>query len=104
MTAAEVKAKILAETGGRHHFEYAPTIDLRASLVEPELREYLNIDTNIPEMLWHVFEEEPKEKKGYSIVFDENADAFGLAVRDIKNGVDVCLGCDGTFLQTLESM
>jgi hypothetical protein len=53
--------------------------------------------------LWLVLEEDPKDRKGYKIVFDETKRQFGLAMTQ-RNGPDFLLGFYGTFMDTLESM
>ena len=104
MTAAEVKAKIHAEIGDRWAFKNAHGVDLRTCLVEPELREYCDWqEKTIPERLWLVLEEHPKERDGYSIIYDEQLNRFGLAMHTTK-GQDMCIGFYGSFMETLEGM
>ena len=104
MIAAELKSKIHAEIGDRWSFRNAHGVDLRECLVEPEQREYCDCqEVKFTEKLWLVLEEDPKEKKGYSIVFSESANMFGLAIRTDKD-VDMCIGFYGSFMETLEGM
>ena len=104
MTATEVKAKIHAEIGDRWSFKNAHGVDLPSCLVEPELRVYCDWqETPIPDKLWLVLEEDPKEKKGYAIVYDDVIDAFGLAIATDKTRA-MCIGYYGSFMETLEGM
>ena len=103
MTPAEVTAKIHTEIGDRWTFKNAHGVDLRASLVEPELREYCDTEGKNPEKLWLVLEEDPKGRKGYKIVYSEEMKMFGLAIRTTK-GQDMCIGYYGSFMETLEGM
>jgi hypothetical protein len=72
-------------------------------LVEPELREYCDWQEKNFEKLWLVLEEDPKERKGYKIVYSEAEDLFGLAIRTNKEQ-DMCIGYYGSFMETLEGM
>lgn len=104
MTATELRAKIEAEIGERWAFKNAHGVDLRTCLIEPQEREYCDYqETKFPEKLWLVLEEDPMGKKGYSIVFSESADMFGLAIRTDKH-IDMCIGFYGSFMETLEGM
>jgi hypothetical protein len=71
--------------------------------VTPEKRTYINGMNGEKIELWLVLEEDPKERKGYKIIFDETQGIFGLATTQ-QGGPDVFIGIYGTFMETLESM
>ncbi len=104
MTPEEIKSRIQTEIGDGWELEYPHGIELRRCLVEPELREYMDAEENImPGKIWLVLEEDPSEHKGYSIVYNESEDAFGLAIATLQ-GKNMCIGLYGTFLETLNNM
>jgi hypothetical protein len=104
MTPAQVKAKILTEIGDRWDFKNAHGVDLRTCLVEPELRDYYDHNqVEPPEKLWLVLEEDPTHHRGYSIIYDEGEDMFGLAIRTQTHKA-LCIGLYGSFMETLEAM
>ena len=104
MTAEEIKLKVRAEIGDGSRIEHPPAhwVDLKRCLeclVEPELREFYDTsEKKLPWKLWVVFEEDPLTHKGYSIVYDESEDTFGLAMKEML------IGLYGTFLETLNGM
>jgi hypothetical protein len=104
MTSAQVKARIIAEIGDKWDFKNAHGVDLRTCLVEPELRDYYDHNqTEPPEKLWLVLEEDPAQHRGYSIIFDEHENMFGLAIKtQAQKGM--CIGLYGSFMETLEAM
>ena len=53
--------------------------------------------------LWLVLEEDPDNKSGYKIVFDEGSNRFGLAIRG-DGKFDTFIGFHGSFTETLKGM
>jgi hypothetical protein len=104
MKPCEVTALIVQEIGSDWSHTTAHGVDLRAYLVPPERRTYLDpMDDARTFDLWCVMEEHPTTHTGYKIVFDERDRTFGLAMTD-QNGRDVFLGSYGTFMETLDAM
>jgi hypothetical protein len=103
MNAEEVAALVKAEIGDQWEQSNAHGVDLRTCIVTPEKKSYTDGVGEKAYELWLVLEEDPKERKGYKIVFDHEQRLFGLATTQ-RNGPDVFLGFYGTFLETLESM
>jgi hypothetical protein len=103
MNAEEVAALVRAEIADRWEQSNAHGVDLCACIVTPEKKAYIDVGNGKAYELWLVLEEDPKERKGYKIVFDDAEHRFGLATTQ-KNGPDVFLGFYGTFMETLESM
>lgn len=72
-------------------------------LIPPIKEKYAeSINTSKYFYLWTVLEEDPEEKKGYTIFYDEVRNDFGLGTHT-NNGL-VYLGNCGTFIETLNSM
>jgi hypothetical protein len=104
--AAEVRKRIEDEIGKDWT---RSNVDLRRCLLrEPVLTTYTNsfFDPAKPKdrrnrkqiKLWLVLEEDPLEKNGYKIVYDDREDLFGLACDG------VFIGFGGNFINTLEGM
>ncbi len=104
MTPAEISALILKEIKNDWDHTNAHGVALRACLVAPELRSFVDVmDSSQIWRLWLVLEENPISRDGYKVVFDERAGVFGLATAD-ECGPDCYLGPYGSFLQALDSM
>jgi hypothetical protein len=103
MNSQNIRSLIENEIGGNWDQSNAHGIDLRTCLVTPERRRYIDAGGRETIELWLVLEEDPSERKGYKIVFDESAGRFGLATTQ-QNGPDVFLGLYGSFMKTLEAM
>ena len=103
MNAKEVAALVEIEIGDRWGQSNAHGVDLCSCIMMPEKKTYTNWNGIGTIDLWLVLEEDPKDRKGYKIVFDETKREFGLAITQ-KNGPDFFLGFYGTFMDTLESM
>jgi len=72
-------------------------------LITPVKEKYLNgIDSNKHFYLWTVLEEDPKDKKGYTIFYDEERNDFGLGTH--TNEGLIYLGNYGSFSETINSM
>ena len=78
--------------------------NLNDHLVFPSKEKYVDVDSNDTIYLWTVLEENPKEKDGYTIVFDEDCNDFGLGMHT-KNGL-MYLGkfVGSSFVETLNAM
>jgi hypothetical protein len=103
MTAEEIEELAGKEIGNRWKESNAHGVDLRTCLVKPEKKTYMHPISVERIDLWLVLEEDPKEQKGYKIVFDETGQQFGLAITEI-NGRSIYLGPYGTFMETLGAM
>lgn len=76
-------------------------------LVDPTQREYYNDFQNKVEKHWVVFDEEPlSHQDGYQIVYSEEHDEFGLAVKtsNTKPNMGTLVGWYGSFVSTLNGM
>ena len=103
MNAKEVTALVEMEIGDRWEQSNAHGVDLRSCIVTPEKKTYTQWPGGKTIDLWLVLEEDPKDRKGYKIVFDETKRQFGLAMTQ-RNGPELFLGFYGTFMDTLEAM
>lgn len=104
MTADQVRQRVLAEIGDQWEKSNAHGVDLRKCLVDPEKHKFRNgCDENVFLDLWLVLEEDPGNKSGYKIVYDEEDDNYGLAMSDVRHGLTY-IGTYGTFMETLQSM
>lgn len=101
--AKEVTAIINAEIGENWNQSNAHGVDLHTCILPPEKKTFTDVTSGKVCELWLVLEEDPKERKGYKIVFDDAKGLFGLATAQI-DGPDLFLGLYGSFLETLESM
>ena len=106
MTSEAVTRLVEAEIAGNWGRSNLHGVNLKDFLVPPKLRQYT--DGFQPEnqmSLWLVLEEDPVNKSGYKIIFDEQSGLFGLAVCGIEWDVrDVFIGYHGRFLDTLKGM
>ena len=76
----------------------------RCLLAVPERRTFLDsFDENSPIELWLVLEEQPDDQSGYEIVYNEDRDIFGLAIKGSRDSA-VLIGYYGSFLETLAGM
>jgi hypothetical protein len=104
MTSLEVKNRIEQEIGCKWEHSNAHGVDLRTCLVHPERQRFLDCaDEGRAVDLWLVLEEDPKTRRGYKIVFDEDNGMCGLSIAD-QNGRAVFLGYYGDFITTLDAM
>jgi hypothetical protein len=108
MTSEAVRQLVEREIAGNWDQTNAHGCDLRRCLVTPVLTEYRNLGVIPPAdppgtiWLWLVLDESPEDRSGYKIVFDEEAEMFGLAFRSSDG--DVFLGYYGSFLNTYAGM
>lgn len=81
--------------------------NIQQHLVDPTLKDYYNDFQNKVEKHWVVLDEDPKNPKdGYQIIYSEEHDEFGLAVKtsNTKPNVGTLVGWYGSFVSTLNSM
>ncbi|MBI4978353.1 MAG: hypothetical protein HZC28_12810 [Spirochaetes bacterium] len=103
MNPYEVKERIYVEIKD-WHITNVDGCSLDMYLVEPEkapIKCTFNGVTTTE--YWIVFEEDPVNRTGIKIFYNEEDDMFGLAKPD-ESGDIVSLGHYGTFLNTLEAM
>ena len=103
MNAKEVTAIINEEIGDNWNLSNAHGVDLNTCLLTPEKKTFTDFPSGKICELWLVLEEDPKERKGYKIVFDDTKGLFGLST-DQQEGPDLFLGFYGSFIETLKSM
>jgi len=104
MTPQEVRSRVEEEIGENWALSNAHGIELSRCLVTPQKGRYRDsFHEGQTIELWLVLEEDPVARKGYKIVYDEDADKFGLAVADDRSA-GVFLGLYGSFLETLSGM
>jgi hypothetical protein len=101
MKSEEITKLIEEEIKGNWPQPNPHDVDLKKSLVVPPVKQVFkdSFNDNKEIDMWLVLEEDPDEKNGYKIVFDEKEKQFGLAT---SNGVFI--GFYGTFLATLNGM
>ena len=103
MNATEVTRLIESEIGEDWDRSNAHGVDLKVCLVPPALCRFENCFNPVDSIeLWLVLEEDPQNKGGYMIVFDDSTREFGLAIHGTDQ--DVSLWSYGSFLDTLEGM
>lgn len=104
MTPAQVRQTVLNEIAGDWDRSNAHGVDLRKCVVDPPRRRIYadSFNADSPIELWLVLEEDPDNRGGYEIVFDELRGQFGLATT--TKDVPVFLGWYGTFIDTLNGM
>jgi len=76
-------------------------------LVEPAQKEYYNDFKNKVERCWLVLDENPEdEKDGYQIIYSEQYNDFGLAVKtsNTRPGLGTLVGWYGSFVSALNCM
>lgn len=95
-----IKNKIEDEINNSEKIEvgYINKNNIYNFIIEPRYEEYM--DTNNEKiMLWSVLEGD----FSYNIVYSENDNAFGLAMKSIQNE-KIFLGIHGNFIETLYSL
>jgi hypothetical protein len=104
MNSKQVKEKIEKEIAGDWSITNAHGVDLKKCLVEPKKGIFENsFNKNKRIELWLVFEENPIERNGYKIIYDENMNSFGLATTS-ESRPPLFIGYYGSFLNTIEAM
>jgi hypothetical protein len=105
ITAAELKSRIEAEIGEDWSRTNGHGCDLRQCLVGPEKQWFEDdVDPTRTVELWLLLEEDPLNRDGNKVVYDELSGMFGLACR-FTSGRDGYLGAYGdTFLEAFEAM
>ena len=109
ISSKEIRRKIEAEIGDDWSRSNLHKVELKRCLLEtPVLAVYENSfyvaeepegEVNQPTIeLWLVLEEDPVGKKGYEIVYGEEADSFGLAAGR------TFIGYYGSFIATFDAM
>jgi hypothetical protein len=101
MTSEEVEKLIKLEVGDKLDTTNMHGINLTQCLVKPVRQKYISAFDNSKTFdLWTVLIE---SEDGYRIFYDEDENAFGLAVKSQNNEL-MYLGNYGTFLETLAGM
>lgn len=104
MTSDEIKDLVRKEIGNHWSASNTHGVNLQKCLVQPQKLKFADSPVSKGCVdLWLVLEEDPVTKGGYQIVFDEQAQMFGLAITDVHHG-PVFLGAYDSFMETLESM
>jgi hypothetical protein len=102
--AEDVRRLVEIEIGSGWELEYPHGVQLRRCLVVPRIeRMRVGWDETTSLNLWVVLEEDPDEKAGYLVAYDEAEESFGLASRG-SEGRHIFLGYYGSFIETLEAM
>ncbi|GAB2682184.1 hypothetical protein GCM10027036_40650 [Flavihumibacter cheonanensis] len=81
--------------------------NIQQHLIDPTLKEYYNDFQNKVEKHWVVLDEEPQDPKdGYQIIYSEEHNEFGLAVKtsNTKPNMGTIVGWYGSFISTLDGM
>jgi hypothetical protein len=103
MTAQEIKDIINEELKSEPDIHNVFGLDLTKCLVEPFRQKYKDSnDATDAYELWTVLED-PEDKSGYKIYYDEESKMFGLAIQSDKDEL-IDIGNYGNFLKTLYSM
>jgi hypothetical protein len=85
MTPQELKTLIRSEIQRRHNAPIIDELELDRCLVEPRKRKSRKVGSGGRSIeLWIVLEEDPRNHRGYMIVYDEMRDAFGLAMETAR--------------------
>lgn len=103
MTASQIREVIQAEIDGDWDRTNAHGVDLGDSLTEPYKRTFRGEWGEARFELWVVLEEHPEEEEGYLIVYDEDADTFGLAVHENEDH-PTYIGRYGDFMEAFTGM
>jgi len=103
MTAEEVTKIVESELGNGRNRTNAHGCDLHTCLVEPYKQTFAGIRPEDEFQLWVVLEERPGQQEGYLIVFDEDAEAFGLAVHGQKGKPTYISQCN-SFIDAFDGM
>lgn len=110
MTSIEVLDIVLREIDGNWSISNAHGVDLKRCLLpKPVMSLFQDMSGRNPDPsrtinLWLVLEEDPDTRSGYKIVYDEQKNMFGLAIKDQVENIPIYLGVYGSFLNTLEGM
>jgi hypothetical protein len=81
--------------------------NIHQHLIDPALKEYYDAFHNKVEKCWVVLDEEPTNPKdGYQIIFSEQQQKFGLAVKTSNTGMNVgtLVGWHHSFISALNCM
>jgi hypothetical protein len=103
MTAAEVFDLVRRQVGNDwHRTDWPHGVRLARCVLDPPVKKSLCVawDADVTLECWVVLEEDVDDEPGYSIVYEEEDDAFGLATQ-IEGGL-LLLGFYGDFVTTLE--
>ena len=104
MTAEDVKSRIDREIAGQSDFPNPHGLDMSRCLLVPTKKRFEDSFAQGDYLsLWLVLEECPDSRDGYKIVYDDERDAFGLAIRG-RSSEDVFIGYHGSFLNTVAGM
>lgn len=106
LTAEQLRARIVTEIGDNWSHKNGHNCDLKHCLLAvPALQQFETAgDPTKTVDLWLVLEEDPLNRDGYKVVYDESTNMFGLACMFIS-GRNGHLGNYGdTFLEALDAM
>jgi hypothetical protein len=81
--------------------------NIHQHLVDPITKKYFNDFQNKVEQYWVVLDEEPQDlKEGYLIIYSEQQNQFGLAVKtsNTKPNMGTFIGWYGSFVSALNNM
>ena len=113
MTSEAVAELVRKQIAGRWDTTNAHRVDLNRCLVPPVRIPVVatlqgpngSAQASTVKDVWLVLEEEPETKDGYKIVYEEDADTFGLACEGLPTeSYLVYLGSYGDFMTTLGAM
>jgi hypothetical protein len=103
MTSQEVRQIVELQIAGDWDHKNWHGRDVRRCVVTPVKKPY-KVDWSDEDVeLWLVLEEQPDNKAGYKIVFDEVEGDLGLATPGFDKR-DVCFGFYASFFDALDSM
>jgi hypothetical protein len=110
MTSSEIEQIVNAEFRNIKSFRYCDVTDVQSRLVTPYKELCVSkyqADSELVFEVWIVFEEEPMERVGYVIAFDEEEISENPYVLAIWNQEKTSLNYvhhQSTFLETFEGM
>lgn len=104
-TATSVRALIEAQRAELRPLRFGHDLDLARCVIEPKrVRARVGADSGPTIEVWIVVDECPGDRAGgYSIVWDEARDEFGLAVTD-REGSSLVLTTYATLADALDAM
>lgn len=107
MTSEDVARLVLEQIGDQWERWTPHGLDLRKCVLEHPTKELFVSAERGKEVgleLWRVVEEDPVQKRGYIVFYDQEEDIFGLATRDAADGRNISLGGHGDLWTALEAM
>lgn len=109
MTSTDVANLVRQQVENRRNEGYPHGVTFDRCLVPPTFIIAMesvpgNAAEETPVLLWVVLEEDPDNRTGYKVVFDESHGGFGLALSRPHGLCPFYLGIYGSFLDALEAM